>query len=49
MLKLMKYEFIHSMRTFFIAFVVFLAGCILLPFFMDGFLTSLPIVSVVFE
>ena len=48
MLKLMKYEFIHSMRTFFIAFVVFLAGCILLPFFMDGFLTSLPIVSVVF-
>lgn len=48
MLKLMKYEFIHSMRTFFIAFVVFLVGCALLPFFMDGFLTSLPIVSVVF-
>lgn len=37
MLKLMKYEFIHSMRTFFIAFVVFLAGCILLPFLWMDF------------
>lgn len=28
MLKLMKYEFIHSMRTFFIAFAIFLIVCI---------------------
>lgn len=32
MLKLMKYEFIHSMRTYFIAFSIFLGVCVISPF-----------------
>lgn len=32
MLKLMKYEFIHSMRTYFIAFSIFLGVCAITPF-----------------
>lgn len=35
MLKLMKYEFIHSLRTFLIAFAIFLAACLLYPFIMN--------------
>lgn len=48
MLKLMKYEFVHSYRTFLISFVAFLAGCVMLPFVMDGFLSQIPAVSVIF-
>lgn len=35
MLKLMKYEFIHSMRTFVLSFTVFLAFCFIAPFAMN--------------
>lgn len=48
MLKLMKYEFIHSYRTFLISFVAFIVGCVMLPFFMDGFLSQVPVLSIVF-
>lgn len=49
MLKLMKYEFIHSMRTFFIAFGVFLLGCLLFPFFVTlKIFANVPVISVVF-
>lgn len=34
MLKLMKYEFIHSVRTFMIAFAIFLGVCFIVPFFI---------------
>lgn len=34
MLKLMKYEFIHSMRTFAVAFAVFLIACFVFPLTM---------------
>ena len=33
----MKYEFIHSMRTFLISYVVFLAMCVIYPFLADKF------------
>lgn len=48
MLKLMKYEFIHSMRTFFVAFVIFWAGCILLPFVTNSFIVNIPVIAIVF-
>lgn len=32
MLKLMKYEMIHSVRTFTTSFLVFLLGCVIMPF-----------------
>lgn len=32
MLKLMKYEFIHSMRTFLLSFIIFLTFCLIAPF-----------------
>lgn len=32
MLKLMKYEFIHSMRTFLLSFIIFLGVCFVYPF-----------------
>ena len=46
MLKLMKYEFIHSYRTFFISFITFLGACILMPFIMNGILSDIPILSI---
>ncbi|WP_028044155.1 hypothetical protein [Candidatus Stoquefichus massiliensis] len=49
MLKLMKYEFIHSMRTFFIAFGVFLLGCLIFPFFVTlQIFVNIPVISVIF-
>ncbi|WP_270527160.1 hypothetical protein [Longibaculum muris] len=48
MLKLMKYEFIHSYRTFLMSFAAFLIGCIIMPYVMDGFLSKLPFISVIF-
>lgn len=45
MLKLMKYEFIHSMRSFFISFCVFWGACLLLPFFTEGLIPDIPILS----
>ncbi len=48
MLKLMKYEFIHSMRTFLVAFVIFWAGCILLPFVTNSFIVNIPVIAIVF-
>lgn len=45
MLKLMKYEFIHSMRSFFISFCVFWGACLLLPFFTEGLILDIPILS----
>ena len=42
MLKLMKYEFIHSMRSFFISFCVFWGACLLLPFFTEGLIPDIP-------
>lgn len=49
MLKLMKYEFIHSMRTFFIAFAIFLLGCLVFPFFAKfQIFVNIPVISLVF-
>lgn len=45
MLKLMKYEFIHSMRSFFISFCVFWGACILLPFFSEGLIPDIPVLT----
>lgn len=45
MLKLMKYEFIHSMRSFMISFCVFLGACILLPFFSEGIIPDIPFLT----
>lgn len=47
MLKLMKYEFIHSMRSFMISFCVFLGACILLPFFSEGIIPDIPVLNIV--
>lgn len=41
----MKYEFIHSMRSFFISFCVFWGACILLPFFSEGLIPDIPVLS----
>lgn len=43
MLKLMKYEFIHSMRTFVLSYVVFLAMCVIYPFLANRMI--IPVVS----
>lgn len=40
MLKLMKYEIIHSVRTFTVAFLTFLAGCVLIPIVIKFFMGS---------
>ncbi|MEG0277476.1 MAG: hypothetical protein RR630_10655 [Coprobacillus sp.] len=43
MLKLMKFEMIHSVRTFATSFIIFLLGCVLMPFaihFLAGNQTS---------
>ncbi len=48
MLKLMKYEFIHSYRTFLAAFVVFLVGCVMMPYAMNGFLGNIPFITIIF-
>lgn len=48
MLKLMKYEFIHSVRSFMISFCVFLGACILLPFFSEGIMPDIPILNFIF-
>lgn len=46
MLKLMKYELIHSLRTFITSFGIFLVACILLPFMMNSDrLDDMPIIS----
>lgn len=45
MLKLMKYEFIHSMRSFMTSFCVFLGACILLPFFSEGIMPNIPFLN----
>lgn len=45
MLKLMKYEFIHSMRSFMISLCVFLGACILLPFFSEKTMSGIPILN----
>ena len=36
MLKLLKYEMIHSWRSFGIIYIIFLAACVLAPFLWDG-------------
>lgn len=48
MLKLMKYEFIHSYRTFLISFMTFIGACLLMPFVMNGILSDMPIISILF-
>lgn len=45
MLKLMKYEFIHSMRSFLLSFFVFWVACLLLPLFSGEFLPEIPFFS----
>lgn len=45
MLKLMKYEFIHSMRSFLISFCVFWGACLLLPLFTEEIIPDIPLLS----
>lgn len=45
MLKLMKYEFIHSMRSFLLSFFVFWIACFILPFFSGEYLPEIPVFS----
>lgn len=45
MLKLMKYEFIHSMRSFLLSFFVFWIACMLLPLFTGEYLPAIPFFS----
>jgi hypothetical protein len=49
MLKLMKYEFIHSMRTFTVSYAVFLGMCFIFPFFISQeSILSFPFLDVFF-
>lgn len=45
MLKLMKYEFIYSMRSFLISFCVFWGACLLLPLFSEGIIPDIPLLT----
>ena len=45
MLKLMKYEFIHSMRSFLLSFSIFWIACLLLPLFTGEYMPEIPVFS----
>lgn len=45
MLKLMKYEFIHSMRSFLLSFFIFWIACLLLPLFTGEYMPAIPVFS----
>lgn len=47
MLKLMKYELKHSMRSFFVSFLVFWFICLLFPIVTEGLLAHIPWVMIV--
>lgn len=45
MLKMMKYEFIHSMRSFLLSFSIFWIACLLLPLFTGEYMPEIPVFS----
>lgn len=45
MLRLMKYEFIHSMRSFLLSFFIFWIVCLLLPMFTGELMSEIPVFS----
>lgn len=49
MLKLLKYEFTHSMRSFGMSYLVVLVGCAILPFLVNTtILDNFPIIAMLF-